>query len=105
MAVDTLEIAKKLEAAGVERRQAEAISESIRDGSKSDLDEAVTRLEAKIGSEISRLEAKIDTTAQRLEARIETKIAEFRTEVFRLMVGQVVVFSAIVALLRFLPVR
>jgi phage host-nuclease inhibitor protein Gam len=127
MTVDTLEIARKLEAAGVDRRQAEAISEAIRDGSRGDLDEAVTRLEDKISSEIarlegklaseiarlegkfasefSRIEGKLDTGLSRLEARIDAKVAEVKAEVFRLLVGQVVVFAAIVALLRFLPIR
>jgi phage host-nuclease inhibitor protein Gam len=86
--VDTLAITKKLEAAGIDRRQAEAISEAIRDGSKGDLDEAVTRLEAKISSEVTRLEAKITSEIAGLEARM-----------IRLMLGQVAVFAGIVAVI------
>jgi phage host-nuclease inhibitor protein Gam len=97
--VDTLAITKKLEAAGIDRRQAEAISEAIRDGSKGDLDEAVTRLEAKISSEVTRLEAKISSEVTRLEAKITSEIAGLEARMIRLMLGQVAVFAGIVAVI------
>jgi hypothetical protein len=56
MAVDTLYYVKRLEAVGIERRQAEAHAEALRDtvapqlATKADLDAAVIRLEHKIDS-------------------------------------------------------
>jgi predicted RNase H-like nuclease (RuvC/YqgF family) len=69
--IDTLEYVKKLEAAGVDRRQAEAHAAAVRDtvatqlASKADLDAAVVRLEAKI----DRLEAKTDRIEQRFDGK------------------------------------
>jgi hypothetical protein len=54
MAIDTLDYVKRLEAVGIERRQAEAHAEALRDtvapqlATKGDLDAAVARLEHKI---------------------------------------------------------
>lgn len=54
MTVDTLDYVKKLEAAGVDRRQAEAHAEALRDtvvtqlATKTDLDNAVTQIEARM---------------------------------------------------------
>jgi len=54
MTLDTLEYAKRLEAAGVERRQAEAQAEALRDVvatqlvTKQDLKEAVSELRAEM---------------------------------------------------------
>jgi hypothetical protein len=76
MKVDTLEYVKRLEAAGVDRRQAEAHAAAVRDtlapqlATKADLDAAVTRLDAKIDTAVTRLDAKIDTAVARLEAKM-----------------------------------
>jgi hypothetical protein len=54
MTIDTLSYVKRLEAAGVDRRQAEAQAEALRDevapqlATRADLDRAITRLEQKI---------------------------------------------------------
>lgn len=54
MTIDTLSYVKRLEAAGVDRRQAEAQAEALRDevapqlATRADLDSAITRLEQKI---------------------------------------------------------
>jgi predicted nucleic acid-binding Zn-ribbon protein len=54
MTLDTLEYMKRLEAAGIDRRQAEAHAEAVRDtlatqlATKADLDTAVAKLEAEI---------------------------------------------------------
>jgi hypothetical protein len=54
MTVDTLEYAKKLEAAGVDRRQAEAHAEAMRDAvvpqlaSKTDLDASAAQIKSDI---------------------------------------------------------
>jgi len=66
MTVDTLDYAKKLEAAGVERRQAEAHAEALRDAvvpqlvSKPDLNEARTDLRNEIAKVRSDLKSEID---------------------------------------------
>jgi hypothetical protein len=76
MMLDTLEYVKRLEAAGVDRRQAEAHAQAVHDilapqlATKGDLDAAVAKLEAKIGSEVARLDGKIDTVAARLEGKL-----------------------------------
>jgi hypothetical protein len=76
MTLDTLEYVKRLEAAGVDRRQAEAHAAAVRDtlapqlATKADLDAAVARLEAKISSEFGRIEAKLSSEAGRLDNRI-----------------------------------
>jgi hypothetical protein len=105
MAIDTLEYVKRLEAAGVDRRQAEAHAQAVRDTlapqlvTKADLDAAVARLEAKIGGEVTRLDHKIDTAV----ARLETKMAELEARMLRYMVGQTLAIGGIVfALLRLL---
>jgi hypothetical protein len=54
MTIDTLSYVKRLEAAGVDRRQAEAQAEALRDevapqlATRADLEGAITRLEQKI---------------------------------------------------------
>ena len=54
MTIDTLSYVKRLEAAGVDRRQAEAQAEALLDvvapqlATRADLDSAITRLEQKI---------------------------------------------------------
>ena len=81
MMLDTLEYVKLLEAAGVDRRQAEAHAQAVHDvlvpqlATKGDLDAAVAKLEAKIGSEIARLETKIGSDVARLEAKIGNEVA------------------------------
>jgi hypothetical protein len=127
MAIDTLEYVKRLEAAGVDRRQAEAHAQAVRDTlapqlvTKADLDAAVARLEAKIGGEVTRLDHKIDAAVTRLDhkidaavarldhkidtavARLETKMAELEARMLRYMVGQTLAIGGIVfALLRLL---
>jgi hypothetical protein len=65
MAIDTLGYMKKMEAAGFQRQQAEALAEGLRElspqfATKSDLDTAVDRLERRIETEIARIEQKFD---------------------------------------------
>ena len=74
-AVDTLRIARNLEAAGVERRQAEAHAEALRvvaDASREDL--ATKGDIAMLGAKIERLEGRVDGLEGRidgLEGRID----------------------------------
>ena len=67
-AVDTLRIARNLEAAGVERRQAEAHAEALRvvaDASREDL--ATKGDIAMLGAKIERLEGRIDGLAVQID--------------------------------------
>ena len=77
MPLDTLRIAKQMEAAGMPRPQSEALANVLKDEyfdqlvTNSDLGVAVDRLETKIEAVEQRLEAKIGAVEQRLEAKIE----------------------------------
>ena len=89
-AFDTLAVVQKLEAAGVERKQAEAHAEALRDSQ--------ARLATK--DDIARLEAKIDTMATK------TDLAELRAEIYRAMwiqtgaiIGTIIAASGIVVAL------
>ena len=93
-AFDTLAIVQKLEAAGVERKQAEAHAEALRDSQ--------ARLATK--ADIARLEAKMDGTAGAVATR--TDVAELRDDICRAMrlqtgviVGAIVAASGLVATL------
>ena len=72
---DTLAIVQKLEAAGVDRRQAEAHAEALRDSQ--------ARLATK--ADIARLEVKIETIAGTMADTMATKadLAELRADVYR----------------------
>lgn len=59
-AFDTLEAARALEAAGMERRQAEATAEQLRAAAGADRDELATK------AEIARLETKIENAVNRM---------------------------------------
>jgi chromosome segregation ATPase len=78
MTIDTLEYVKKLEAAGVDRKAAEAHAEALRASIEDELATKadILRLENTTKGEIHRLE----TSVHRLEAKLEGKISEFKTE-------------------------
>jgi len=115
MTIDTLEYVEKLEAAGVDRKAAEAQAEALRGAIEDELAtktdilrlEAGTkadflRLEASTTADILRLEASTKTDILRLEARIDTKTSELRAEIMKYMIAQTFVIAGIVfALLRF----
>lgn len=73
--IDTLRYADRLKAAGVETRQAEAMSRSLNDelaggvATKQDLDRAVDALRG----EIAKVDAKVDAKFDALSERIETQ--------------------------------
>ncbi len=82
---DTLEAARELEAAGMDRRMAEATAESIRKAStanfeqlatKADLALLQTALDGKIDGKIATLNHKIDSNFVTLEGKIEALRAE-----------------------------
>jgi hypothetical protein len=73
MTIDTLEYANRLEAAGVDRKQAEAHAKAIRDtlapqlATKADLALLEQKLDSKIDTAVARLEAKIDALGAHFE--------------------------------------
>ena len=73
MTIDTLEYAKKLEAAGVDRKVAEVHASLLRDlveaevATKRDVDDAAHRLETQLGTRIHRLEVDFE----KLNARVQ----------------------------------
>jgi hypothetical protein len=82
--VDTLEYMKRLEAAGVDRKQAEAHAEAVRDT-------LATQLATK---------ADID----RLDSKIDTKIAELRATIYQAMFVQgLAIVGLTVSLVKLLP--
>jgi hypothetical protein len=85
MTIDTLEYVKKPEAAGVDRKTAEAHAEALRGAIE---DELATK------SDIIRLEARFP--------ELEAKISELKAEIMKYMVAQTFVIAGIVfALLRY----
>jgi hypothetical protein len=118
MTIDTLEYVKKLEAAGVDRKAAEAHAEALRASIEDELATKadILRLETTTKGEIHRLEAGIHrleastkSETHRLEARIsefktdlEGKLAEFKAEMMKYMIAQTFLIVGVVfALLRF----
>jgi hypothetical protein len=100
MTIDTLEYVKKLEAAGVDRKAAEAQAEALRGAIEYELATKtdISRLEASI----SRLEASTKADIYRLKAKIDTKISELRAEIMKYMIAQTfVMIGVFFALLRF----
>ncbi len=77
--IDTLRYANSLKAAGVEPRQAEAMSRAINDeltegvATKRDLDDAVVELKG----DIARLDAKFDAKFEGIDAKFDAMDAKF----------------------------
>jgi hypothetical protein len=111
MTIDTLEYVKKLEAAGVDRKAAEAHAEALRGAiedelaTKADisrLEASISRLEASTKADSSRLEAGTRADISRVEAKIDSKISELRAEIMKYMIAQTFVINGVFfALLRF----
>ena len=76
MPLDTLKVAKQMEAAGMPRSQSEALAAVLNEEfvgqvvTNSDLGVAVDRLETRIEAAEERLNAKIEAVEERLNARI-----------------------------------
>ena len=82
-AFDTLATARDLEAAGVERAQAEAIAGAVRKAAGADHEELATRTDI---------------------ASLETKIANLRADIYRALWMQGgIIIGAVVALVKLLP--
>jgi hypothetical protein len=97
MSIDTLAYSKTLESAGLDRKSAEAHAEAISQHivpelvTKSDLDQAVERLDNRIDQAVERLENRMDLAIERAEHRITLRL-----------IGIVGAFdAALFALLRF----
>lgn len=111
MTIDTLEYVKKLEAAGIDRRAAEAHAEALRASIEDELATKadILRLEASTKADIHRLEASTKADFHRLEAKfsefksdLESKFADFRAEMVKYLIAQTFVMIGVVfALLRF----
>jgi len=91
MSIDTLEYAKELEAAGLDRKLAEAHAAALRRAvetevaTKPDVDAAANRVEQKLGARIHDLEVRFDKRIHDLEVRFEQLQA--RVQVLTWMVG------------------
>ncbi len=77
MTIDTLEYVKKLEAAGVERKLAEAHAEALREAvahevaTKADVDAGVLRLDNRIDASAQGLRGEFETRFQKIEAKLQ----------------------------------
>ena len=107
MTIDTLEYVKKLEAAGVDRKAAEARAEALRASIEDELATKadILRLETSIHRLEARLEGKISEFKTELESKIsalEGKFADFKAEMMKYLVAQTfVIIGVVFALLRF----
>ena len=112
VAFDTLKLARKLESAGMQSKQAQdtsaALSETFTEwlsvgniATREDVREVRTELhevKTELKADIGKLDAKIDNA----EARLETKIEAKKTEILYWMVGQtIVLLGALFALIHF----
>ena len=77
MTIDTLEDVKKLEAAGVEPKLAEAHAEALREAvarevaTKADVDAGVLRLDNRIDASAQVLRGEFETRFQKIEAKLQ----------------------------------
>ena len=77
MTIDTLEYVKELEAAGVERKAAEAHAKALRNAvanevaTKADVDSAAVRVDARITTATEALRGEFETRFQKIEARLQ----------------------------------
>ena len=104
-AFDTLAATQELEAAGIERKHAEAIAKVVNHGderaaTKADLDTAVTALDARITT----LKSDLDTAVTALDARMTALEARMSATLYRALWIQGGAIIAILTALRFLPV-
>ena len=81
--IDTLRYADSLKAAGVEPRQADAMSRALNNeiaqgvATKMDLDNAVTELKGEIVREVARVDAKLEVMDAKFESKFEAVDARF----------------------------
>ena len=109
VAFDTLKLARKLEAAGFEQKQAadtaEALAEAMATAelaTKADIRETELRLEAKITAVEGRLEARIIAVEGKIcesEFRLEAKLGEVKADILKWVVGLLLAQAAVIATL------
>lgn len=81
--IDTLRFANRLKEAGVDPRQAEAMSRAYNDeltegvATKRDLDNAVTELKGEVAREVAKLDAKVEAMDAKFEGRFLAVDARF----------------------------
>ena len=94
---DSLAVARKLKAAGVEENQAEVFAESMREASVANRDNFATKADIKdIKADIIRLEAHINTVEARLRAEFKADIASAVNRMtFTMIVALGVLFAAL----------
>ena len=85
-AFDTLRAARRLEAAGVARRQAEAIAEAIansgdRAATRADLDATAAQIDDKIDTTAARIDEKVDASTARLDEKIDASNAHLDAKI------------------------
>jgi len=104
VAFDTLELARKLEAAGFEHEPAadtdiaEAMAEAMATAelaTKADIREAELRLDARITA----VEAKIRESELRLEAKLEARLGELKADILKWVAGLLLAQAAVIATL------
>ena len=86
-ALDTLKVARDLEAAGVERRQAEAHAEALRQAATAGSDEVVTKDD-------------LWKSLETMEARLDKRISDLRGDIYRALWIQGGALVAIVTALK-----
>ena len=96
-AFDSLAVARKLKAAGVEENQAEVFAESMREASVVNQDDFATKADIKdIKADITRLEAHINTVEARLRTEFKADIASAVNRMtFTMIVALGVLFAAL----------
>ena len=86
MTVDTLDYVRKLEAAGVDRRQAEAHAQALRNAvetglaTKADLTQAIATLGSEIGAEMRALRNELKGDNETLRSDLRGEAATLRSE-------------------------
>ena len=101
VSLDTLAIARKLQAAGFSDAQAEAMTGVLRDAREADLSTLVTKVD--LSSEIALVRSDLKAEIGLLRSDLRTEIADTKYEILKLLLSAIgfqtiVVVGAIVAL-------
>jgi len=107
-ALDTLQVVKKLKAAGFSEEQAEAVTQVVRDSQNLDLSNIATKSDLSAGLSEVRSELKAEIAEVRSEfrtefAKIRTEISDTKVEIIKWVIG--IGFAQagfVVAMLRFM---
>jgi hypothetical protein len=113
IAVDTLKLARRLEAAGFPTRQAqdtaEAIADAIVEGvaTKADVHEVRNDIRD-VRADVKELELRLSAKIEQLRLELDSKLADTRAELLRWFVGMVgfqmvAMFGGAIAIVKLLP--